>query len=137
MRSPEAKRSTLILVAGLVWTIVGLGLIGVAAGWLWRSGVSVWLPGLAGVVAGLIAYRFGFLRLVRANLDRLQEQSPGKERVCIFAFQNWRSYIIIVVMMLLGYTLRHLPVPKVYLAPVYLTIGLGLFLSSWHYYTSR
>jgi hypothetical protein len=42
--------------------------------------------------------------------------------------------VIIIVMMVLGYTLRHLPIPRVYLAPIYLGIGLGLFLSSLKYY---
>jgi len=37
-------------------------------------------------------------------------------------------------MIMLGFTLRHSSFPKAYLAIIYLTIGLGLFLSSLKYY---
>lgn len=97
-----------------------------------QSGSLPWL--LAGVIGGVLVYRHGFSRLARTNLRRIFEQAPGKDKVCLFAFQSARSYVVIIVMMALGYTLRHLPVPRIQLTPIYLTIGLGLFLSSLIYY---
>lgn len=87
-----------------------------------------------GVVGGIVIYRYGFATLVDRNLSRIYEQAPGKDKVCVFAFQNTRSYIVIMVMMAMGYGLRHLPVPRIYLAPVYLAIGLALFLASVGYH---
>jgi hypothetical protein len=134
MQAPSAPRPVLVLLAGILWSVVGTALMAVAVGWL--SPLShepmPWL--ILGVAAGVLIYRFGFSKLADVNLVRIFAQAPGKDRVCVFAFQNTRSYVIIIVMMVLGYTLRHLPIPKVYLAPVYLGIGLGLFLSSLKYY---
>jgi len=122
-------------MAGIVWSIVGLALCAAAVYWLVVTDGQRVIPSILGIVIGVIVYRFGFSRLAKRNKQRIYEQAPGKEKVCLFAFQNWRSYIIIVFMMLLGYTLRHLPISKLYIAPIYLAIGLGLFLSSLTYYT--
>ena len=134
MNAPAAPRRVLILLAGLVWSAVGIALIVMATVWLLRADRYVIPALMLGLIGGGIVYRFGFLRLVRRNVKRIRETAPGKDRVCVFAFQNTRSYVIIAVMVMLGYTLRHLPLDKVYLAPIYLTIGLGLLLSSGHYY---
>jgi hypothetical protein len=134
MQAPSATRSTLFLTAGLVWSAVGLWLITVAGYWLMNAHEYV-LPALVlGLIAGWFIYRFGFLRLVRDNITRVRQLAPEKERICAFAFQAWRGYIIVPVMILMGYTLRHLPVTKVFIAPIYLGIGLGLTLASIHYY---
>ena len=134
MQAPAAKRSILFLTAGLVWLAVGLGLVAAAAFWLLNADRYV-LPALIlGLVAGWFIYRMGFLRMVKENIARVYQLAPEKDRVCIFAFQHWRGYIIVPVMILMGYTLRHLPIAKVFIAPVYLGIGLGLSLASIHYY---
>lgn len=132
---PSARRSVLVLLAGIVWSGVGLVLIWVASLWLLRSDRYAVAALVIGIIGGVLTYSFGFSRLVARNLKRIRDQAPGKERVCVFAFQNWRSYLTIVLMVALGYTLRHLPVAKVYIAPVYLTIGLGLLLASFGYYS--
>jgi len=124
-----------VLAAGVVWSIVGLGLLGAALRWtapFQNNYHSLWL--IAGVGAGLIVYRFGFSRLVATNISRIFSQAPGKDKVCFFSFQNTKSYLTIIVMIALGYTLRHLPIPKLYIAPIYTAIGLALFLSSLIYY---
>lgn len=134
MRAPSARRSTLILIAGLVWSAVGLGLIVAAARWLLMSGEYAVAALILGLVAGWFIYSLGFDGLVRKNLERIRQLAPEKDRICVFAFQHWRSYPIVVIMIMLGYTLRHLPVARIYIAPIYLAIGLGLALASLHYY---
>ena len=134
MNPPAAPRKMLVLLAGILWSIVGLVLTSVAVGWFSLADRHVILAMAVAIAGGLVVHRFGFSRLAATNLARIYEQAPGKDKVCIFAFQNTRSYVIIAVMILLGYTLRHLPIPKFYLAPIYGAIGLGLFLSSLRYY---
>ena len=134
MNTPAAKREILVLLAGLLWLAVGLALLSAAAGWL-SAADSGFVPALAiGIIGGLIVYRFGFSKLAGINLVRIYAQAPIKDKVCIFAFQNRRSYFMVIIMMLMGSGLRHLPIDKIYLAPVYLTIGLGLSLSSLIYF---
>jgi len=134
MKTPTADRKVLVLLAGILWSTVGLILTGVAAGWLASAHRNIIFAAVLTFFGGAILHRFGFSILAAINLTRIYRQAPGKDKVCVFAFQDTRSYVIIAVMILLGYTLRHLPIPKFYLAPVYGTIGLGLFLSSLVYY---
>ena len=136
MDTPAVNRRTLRILAGIVWTMVGLALSAVAVYWLIVTKGNWIVPLIIGLIAGSIVYRWGFLRLVQQNLSRIESQADGRDKVCIFAFQSWRSYIIIVVMMTLGYVLRHLSISRLYLVPVYLTIGTGLFLASLHYYSN-
>ena len=54
-------------------------------------------------------------------------------KTCVFAFVPWKSYLIIVIMIAMGSTLRHSAIPKQYLAILYMGIGLALMLSSVRY----
>jgi hypothetical protein len=136
VNAPSAKRKTLVLLAGFVWTVVGIVLVLMAARWLLVSGKNgLYSLGL-GLIGGAIVYWLGFDKLAQANLIRIYAQAPAKDKVCVFAFQNTRSYIIIPVMILMGYMMRHLPVSKIYIIPVYVAIGLGLILASLRYYHS-
>jgi hypothetical protein len=135
MKAPAADRKVLVLVAGAVWSIVGIALVIAAVGWtvpVLADYHLLWLG--AGVIGGYIIHRFGFSRLVTVNIQRIFSQSPGKDKVCVFSFQNTKSYIMIIVMILMGYTLRHLPIPRLYLSPVYSAVGIALLLSSLMYY---
>ena len=136
MKTPAANRKVLVMTAGLLWSAVGAMLITVACVWIYAYSGN-WLLSLAiGFGLGAAMYRFQFVKLAKRNLTRIYAQSPGKDKVCVFAFQDTRSYFIVVLMMAMGYGLRHSPIPKLYLAPFYMAIGIGLILSSLHYYWS-
>jgi hypothetical protein len=131
---PALPRIWLYLLSGLMWSAVGLMLCFLAYGWLLQVEVlNALLLAAAGVLLGTAIYRFGFLGLAIKNINRIQ-LLPAK--ACLFAFQEWKSYPLIAVMIALGITLRHSPIPKPYLAVLYIGIGLGLFLASLHYYLS-
>jgi hypothetical protein len=103
-----------------------------AYGWLLQVKVlNALLLAFAGVLLGTVIYRFGFLGLAIKNINRIQLLP---EKACLFAFQEWKSYPLIAVMVMLGITLRHSPIPKSYLAVLYIGIGVGLFLASLQYY---
>jgi hypothetical protein len=129
---PHVDRFWLLLVAGSLWSVVGLVLCGLASYWFstleWPiNGVVA----LAGFGLGILAYVFVFSRVAAKNIERIRRQPL---RVCLFAFQAWRSYLLIVVMVGLGYTLRHSHLPRLILAAVYLAIGTALTLASSLYY---
>jgi hypothetical protein len=129
---PSVRRHWLVFAAGVVWLAVGIGLIAVACFWLYRSAwpLSLTLAALSLALGGIV-YSFGFSRIVRKNLKRIGEKP---EVVCLFAFQGWRSYFLILAMMLMGYTIRHLPVPKAVDAVVYFTMGSALCFGSSRYF---
>lgn len=129
--NPSVERKFLILIAGGIWLIVGVMLCSLASGWLQDTpGGRALMIGLTGIVLSLMIYHFGFMKLVKKNAGRILSAS-GKS--CVFGFQPWRSYLIVVVMILLGITLRHSRLPKNILAVIYTGFGLAMILSSLKY----
>lgn len=128
---PAVSRHTLLLLAGLVWIGVGTMLLSLAIGWL-RVGHPAHLPAFVatGVLAALLIHHLGFLRVVDQNLGRIL---PMEGKRCAFSFMSWRSYGMVALMMAMGIGLRHSPIPKPYLAVLYVGIGLALILSSVRY----
>jgi ABC-type transport system involved in cytochrome c biogenesis permease component len=121
-----------VAAAGLMWSAVGLMLCRLAFEWLGAVGVSQAVAmGAAGVLLVLLVYRILFIRIARRNIDRL---SRYPARVCLFAFQAWKSYLLIGVMVTFGVILRHSGIPRHYLSVPYGAIGGALLLSSLHYY---
>lgn len=130
--TPSVPRHWLSLISGLLWSGVGIVLCVMAAHWLAEVAWPLSLAAaLAGFTSGVTIHAFGFSRIARKNLRRIIELPSN---VCLFAFQAWRSYLLIVVMMFLGFTLRHSSLPKVILSIVYLAIGTALSFSSTLYY---
>jgi hypothetical protein len=129
---PAVSKYWLMALAGLMWSVVGVALCHLAYVWLKAVPWSRALPlGLLGMASALVAYRYSFLKIALKNIDRLCLLT---EKPCIFAFQAWRSYLIIVFMIALGIALRSSPIPRHILAVIYTTIGGALFLSSLHFY---
>jgi hypothetical protein len=129
---PGVERFWLLLVAGLLWSVVGLVLCGLASYWFSTLEWPVnGLVALAGFGVGVLAHVLLFSRIAAKNIERISRQPL---RVCLFAFQAWRSYLLIVVMMALGFTLRHSHLPRLILAAIYLVIGTALTLASSLYY---
>lgn len=130
--NPSVDKKLLIALSGILWSIVGIMLCRLAFHWLLQTDKeqAVWM-GLGGVVLAFLIYRFGFLKIVNKNTERILSKD-GK--VCIFAFQPWKSYLIILVMVGMGTALRHSSLPRQYLSLIYLGFGGAMTLSSLVYY---
>ena len=133
---PGTNKIWLQFIAGVMWTGVGLYLISLALDWIDKPGVlSPWLywgPGI--ILAGLI-YQFGFSKLAVKNSRRIE--TLPVEKPCLFAFQEWHSYPLVLFMIGLGISLRtYTPIPKPLLGILYIGIGGGLGLASSFYYRS-
>ena len=131
---PGVGKDVLVLLAGLMWSGVGVFLCSLAYRWLRdansQSGI---IFALAGILLSTAIYRFGFLFFANRNLERIRAYEQN--RICIFAFQAWTSYPLVAVMITMGIGLRkYSPIPKPWLAILYIGIGAGLFWASLHYY---
>jgi hypothetical protein len=137
IREPAASRRTLVTTAAIVWAAVGLFLI--VRGLLYypeahaTNGVLTLIVAVVGILLGLAKGIFVFAKLARRNVERINLLSPHKEKICVFAFQAWESYLIVLVMITLGILLRMSPLPRLYLIGVYLLIGIGLLIGSRAY----
>ena len=128
---PAVTKNVLLLLAGLVWFLVGVALVIVSVTWLTAAPVHVHPLAFAGIMLALLVHHLGFLRIVDKNLNRLLSVSGLR---CVFGFIPWRSYLIILIMIAMGWMLRHSVIPKHDVAVIYLGIGLALVLSSLRYF---
>jgi hypothetical protein len=129
--TPSVSKSILVLMAGTMWCGVGIMLVSFSISWLVPLTLrSKELFFGAGALAAIPIHHFGFTRIADKNLKRLL---PLTEKRCLFSFITWRSYLIVLIMISLGITLRHSAIPKSYLSVLYTAIGLALFLSGLKY----
>ena len=133
--TPATRKIWLHLTAGIMWSGVGIMLLVFAATWL--EPVHSWMviPLLfAGLLLAAAIYFFGFSKLASNNVQRIIK--IPRERVCLFAFQKWTSYPLVLVMVAMGiYLRRYSPIPKPDLAVLYIGLGASLLASSFQYYT--
>ena len=131
---PAVSKRWLYFVAGVIWSCVGILLTHLAYGWLLP--VERWAALLLALTGGLLAfaiYRFLFTWFADKNIRRVDNLS--KDKICIFAFQQWTSYPLVAFMVTLGIFLReYSPVPKPFLGAMYIGIGGGLLIASFRYY---
>ncbi len=131
--NPVIPKSWLLVIAGVMWMGVGVMLCRYAFGWLsslpWLTAL---LPAVLGLGLSWVINRFGFSKVALKNIERIFLYA---DKACLFAFQTWKGYLIIVVMMTGGILLRHSPLPRAYLAVLYTAIGGALFQASFHYYS--
>ncbi len=132
MFKPEVDKKILIALSGVTWSVIGIMLCTLAATWLLKAdSQKTVLLGLAGIFLSILIHHFGFLRLADRNIERILSKE-GK--VCIFAFQAWKSYMIIVVMVGIGIALRSSSLPRYYLSIIYIGFGGAMILSSIRYH---
>ena len=132
MLKPAVDKRILIALSGITWSVVGIVLCRLSVIWLSEGGYSKAIPfGLAGLTLAFLIDYFGFSKLVDRNTERILSKS-GK--VCVFAFQAWKSYLIVAVMIGMGIALRSSPLPRYYLAIIYVGFGGAMILSSIRYY---
>lgn len=131
---PGLDKIWLYLFAGIMWLFAGGLLIRYALGWQKAFELKLQLITLlGGILLALGIYRFGFSKVAEKNILRIQGLSC--KRPCVFAFQQWSSYPLVIVMISLGIYLRvYSSLPKSLLAPMYLGIGGSLAFSSLNYF---
>ncbi len=129
---PTVDKRFLVALSGILWSGVGIMLCRLAVKWLSMPEAQngIWL-GTAGIILSLLIHHFGFLKLVDKNITRI---TAKKGKVCIFGFQPWKSYFLILIMIGMGTMLRHSSMPKHYLSVIYTGFGGAMLLSSFRYH---
>ncbi len=125
---PAAAVRAHLLLAGLMWTVVGAVLVGFGGRWLWQLPTSAapWLVALA-VVIGAFKARFVLDRAARTIVDRIQERGDGR---CLGGFLSVRSWALVAAMAACGRFLRGSHVARGLLGVLYVAVGTALLLSS-------
>ena len=130
---PKVHKNILTLISGILWTAVGIFLIKIASRWfILLSQNELIISVIIGILLGTAISYFGFSKLAEKNINRI---NLYKENVCIWAFQRWQTYFLIIFMISLGIFMRKASfIPKFILTPMYIGIGFALFSASFKYY---
>ena len=125
---PAADVSTHLMVAGLMWTVVGTGLVVFGATWLVKasSGTAPWLAGVA-LAAGLLKSRLVLDRQARKVVSRIRERGDGR---CLGGFLSWGTWALVLLMLAAGRLLRGVGLSGIVIGPIYLAVGVALLTSS-------
>jgi hypothetical protein len=134
---PAVSRTTLVRSAAITWSTVGAFLSLRALFWFETATRPIYWMVFLALVIGFLKGHFIFAKLARRNILRIGQLSPHKTKICLFAFQAILSYLLIVAMIILGILLRLSPIPREYLAVIYLAIGFALVYASMQYWLAQ
>ncbi len=129
---PLVARHWLFLLAGIMWTGVGIMLL--VRAWVWLATMPIsWELVLMTIsaISAFLFYKFMFTNTVNKNIERVCNLP---DPVSIFAFNSPKGYILVVFMIGLGITIRHSGLDTRILALVYASMGGALLLASFHFY---
>jgi hypothetical protein len=130
---PGIPKRYLLFVAALMWTFAGSMLFMRGFGMLLLFRRLLWLKILISIIAGLIFYFLLFSKISFKHTQRIIRMNV--EKPCIFSFFNFRSYVMMVLMIGMGITLRSTGiVPLEYLSVLYVTMGVPLTISAFRFY---
>ncbi len=124
---PGVSRSVHLFAAPLIWTAVGVMLMERGLGWM---GLHFTLRLL--VIALLIGTAKSLTILDRSAKKTLSRIMGFNERTCIGAVYPWKTWLFVILMMLVGLALRKLTHPGAIIGAMYFAIGWALLLSSRH-----
>ena len=127
-RKPVAAVRVHILLATLMWTIVGLFLFvrGACNMMSLPEAVHPWwliVATFIGVLKGRLIFDKTAIRVISRILSREGDR-------CLGGFLSLKSWGMILFMVFLGMSLRVSPLPGILVWGVYVAVGAGLFFSS-------
>ncbi len=127
--TPRASLSTRLLLAALLWSSIGVGLMAAGLHWLVGAHATRWLAVLPLAMAvGWFKGRYLLAPRAAANAERIV--AAGEPR-CVGGVFSWRSWALALGMMAGGALLRHSPLPRHWLGALYSTVGAALFVASF------
>jgi len=122
---PGAQKNTHLLLAASLWTGVGIMLMIRGLGWL-VAGDLTYLA-LPAILLGYLKSRFILDRTAARSIERILLLEDG---TCLGAVYSKKTWLLVLVMMTLGFLLRNSSFPRPILAVLYIMVGWALFWSS-------
>jgi hypothetical protein len=121
-------------LAFVLWGIVGLALfiVGIAFLTVGESGLDPLRAGLlvVGIALGIAKSRYVLNKIARKNILRIHSLPLHSHFLSTFSLRSW---ILVLVMILLGRLIRFLGAPYPVIGVIYVAVGFGLALSSRRY----
>jgi len=132
---PSVSRHNLLFIAGLAWTTAGGILMWRGLDYEMKHSPHLWLNILIGIIIGIPFYIILFARISRKHIKRIWGMNIPYP--CAFSFFNFRSYIMMMLMITAGILLRHIDaINKEYLFTFYIGMAFPLLISAFRFYYS-
>ena len=132
---PGVQKRTLLLIAGCAWSIAG-GIL-ISRSLIHLIGVNHLLAmelGI-GIVFGSFFYLLLFARISKKHITRINLIEI--DNPCFFSFFNFRSYLLMAIMISGGITLRLSGlVNQEIIYTFFLCMGIPLLVSAWRFFFS-
>ena len=129
----KIKRINLILFTGFIWLFAGFMLLSRACTWVsLLTDNQLIISVIIAFILAIIKSYFIFHKLTIKNIQRIS--NFNSQLISIFEFHVLKDKILIVLMIFFGSLLRNTPfIPKYFLMPIYLGIGIAMLYSSFLY----
>jgi hypothetical protein len=132
---PAVSRRTLLLIAGCAWSIAGGILIIRAMIQLFTINHLLIIDIATGIIIGIGFYFLLFAKISKKHITRIT--LINVDNPCFFSFFNFRSYIMMAIMITGGITLRKLDIINhEILYTFFLMMGLPLLISAYRFFFS-
>lgn len=132
---PGVKKRTLLLVAGCAWSIAGGILIYRSLDYLISVNHHLAMEIGTGIVFGILFYLLLFARISKKHITRINLIEI--DNPCFFSFFNFRSYLLMAIMISGGITLRLSGLVNLEIIyTFFLCMGIPLLISAWRFFFS-
>lgn len=132
---PAVAKRTLLLVAGFAWSIAGGILISRALVQLISIHHYLFTDIIVGLILGMVFYFLMFARISKKHISRIT--LIRIDHPCFFSFFNFRSYLLMIIMIAAGITVRELEiVNREILYTFFLMMGIPLLISAYRFFYS-
>lgn len=129
---PAASRRTHLLLAAVLWTVVGGLLAYFGTCWLLQASIAhVYLLLAAAGGAGVIKARFVLGKTAARTVERIRLRGEGR---CLGGFVSFRTWALIALMVAAGRLLRGGWLAQPIVGFIYAAIGTGLVLSATRFW---
>lgn len=122
---PGVSQRTHLLCAALLWTIIGIFLTQRGIGYLIQD--ERLLLAVVAVLIGSLKSRYLLDRSAIRGVERIRQFA---DNTCIGAVYSWKTWALVVAMMLLGLFVRNSPIPEYIIGTVCVAVGWALIRSS-------
>ena len=122
---PGVSIKTHLFSAGLIWSLVGCGLLFFGFYLVSLNG-SYWYA-VAGLILGTVKTIFILDRVARKNVKRIKE---FEDKVCLGSVYSWKTWMLVLAMIFLGRYLRTSALPREIVGLIYIAVGWALLLAS-------
>lgn len=130
---PGVTKRVLLIVARLVWTFAGGMLLIKGFQMLSDQPHNFWIKLIFSFMGGVLFFVLLFKKLSLKHIKRILFSEV--EKPCAFSFFNWKGYLMMILMITTGITLRTTGVvsPDI-LSVLYIMMGIPLLSSALRFY---